>query len=82
MQLRINETRDAIHPSEIVVVVRTAQGTEALVVDRKSVSGEFLEVGQPLGTENQNVLVELPRETYSGAWRVWVPESNVVVQAA
>lgn len=82
MQLKISGTRDALHPSEVVVVVNTTNGTESLVVDKKSLQGEFLEIGHPIGTKDNNVLVELPRETYSGAWRVWVGQSDVRDRAA
>lgn len=82
MQLKVVETRNALHPSEVVVVVKTAQGSESLVVDRSSVHENLLEIGFPLGIDDNKTLVELPRETYSGAWRIWVNASDLVGRAA
>jgi hypothetical protein len=31
-----------------------------------------------LGTKDQTTLVELPRETESGAWRIWVPSDQLI----
>ena len=80
MQLKIDSQRDALHPSEVVVEVGTSVGKESLVVARQSLNKNLLEVGQPLDKRDQNVLVELPRETNSGAWRIWVPVTNLVPQ--
>jgi hypothetical protein len=82
VQLKVKESRAALHPSEVVVVVSTSDGMESLVVDKGSLSGEYLEIGQPLGQEDGRLLVELPRETYSGAWRVWVQQNDVTSKAA
>ena len=82
MQLEVSDTRPALHPSEIVVVLSTSQGEESLVVDRKSLSDNRLEIGQPIGNDGGRMLVELPRETYSGAWRVWVDSDKVIDRAA
>lgn len=82
MRLKIEDKKDALHPSEIVVTVSTVNGRESLVVDRSSVTDDTIEVGQPIGSELKKVLVELPRETNSGSWRVWVLQDNLVGVAA
>jgi hypothetical protein len=48
-------------------------GSEQLVVDVRSIDEHHsLDVGYPVGQHNGHFLVELPRETFKGAWRVWV----------
>ena len=37
----------------------------------------YLEVGPQLFGQSDRVLVELPRESASGRWRVWIPASEV-----
>jgi hypothetical protein len=66
------------HPSEAVVSVNTADGTqEELIVDKRSLEPssegrDSLRVGYPLKSEQGQFLIELPRETMRGSWRVWV----------
>jgi len=36
-----------------------------------------LEIGYPVGRDEENYLVELPRETSRGFWRVWVAKDKV-----
>jgi len=68
-----------MHPSEVIVAVTDADGhDEEVIVDRRSLSGESLGIGHPVGRDGDRLLVELPRETAGGAWRVWVPEASVV----
>lgn len=67
------------HPSEAVVSVNTADGKhEELIVDRRSLEGrESLRVGYPIRRDNHRVLIELPRETMRGSWRIWVKEEDL-----
>lgn len=68
---------DGPGPSEKIVGIRTNGGSEQVVLSgRTIVRGEFLNVGEPLSNEGGLYLVELPRESASGRWRVWVPESE------
>jgi hypothetical protein len=60
--------------------VDTTDGPERLVVDRRSVKNESLEVGYPIVRADDRLLVERPRETSTGSWRVWVPEDKVIAQ--
>lgn len=77
MKLKITEIGKALHPAEVVVAVRTLTGTENLVVDRASINGGYLGVGFPIRESNGRFLVELPTESQSGAWRVWVSGDQV-----
>lgn len=79
MRLRVRTLGSAQHPSEVLVAARTAEGREEqVVVDKGSVRGETLEIGWPIDERDDRMLVELPRETVRGAWRLWVPRSSIV----
>jgi hypothetical protein len=79
MRVKIKEIGPGIHPSEVVVEVQTADGRERLVVDRHSVRDKTIFAGwRPLAERKAQWLVELPRETMSGTWRVWVKRSEIV----
>ena len=67
---------------EVVVAVRTADGgIEKLVVDQRSIRNDTLEIGYPVGEDNDRLLVELPRELVRGLWRVWVNRDLVTEEA-
>jgi hypothetical protein len=78
MRLKVEEVGKSLHPNEVVVAVRTTDGPERLVVSRRSLVEGSVEVGWPLGSEGDLFLVELPRETQTGAWRVWVPKEQLI----
>lgn len=66
------------HPSEAVVAVTTADGKEEeLIIDKRSLEGDYLQVGYPLRSQAGQFLIELPRETMHGTWRVWVREGEL-----
>jgi len=78
-QVRIERVREGQHPSEVVVAIRTADGTdEKLVVDSRSIHNNTLEVGYPVGEDKDRLLVELPRESVRGLWRIWVRRDAVI----
>ena len=82
LRVKVRRIRDGLHPNEVVVGFDTPDGTqETLVVDRRSLrSDDTLRVGYPVGSDqaNRRLLVELPRETMRGQWRVWVSSDSVV----
>ena len=78
MRLKVAEIGKGLHPSEVVAAVRTADGVERLVVSRRSIQDSSIQVGWPLGEKDSLALVELPRETQTGAWRVWVNKDQLV----
>lgn len=79
MRVKIEEIGTGQHPSEKVVKIETTEGPEQLVVDQRSIEQHSLDVGFPVGQHNGHFLVELPRETSRGAWRVWV-DKGIVLQ--
>jgi hypothetical protein len=80
MRVRIEEVGTGQHPSEKVVRLQTRDGPEQLIVDKRSIHENSLDVGFPVGQHNGHFLVELPRETLRGAWRVWVDRGVLVDQ--
>jgi len=79
MRMKVREIGPGLHPSEVVVEVKTIGGPERLVVDRESISDKTLFVGwRPLGDKNGQWLVELPNETMTGTWRVWVKQKDII----
>lgn len=74
MKVRVTQEGSSTHPSEVVVRVDTTSGPERLVVHQRSIKDNGLDIGYPINKEDERYLVELPRETISGSWRVWVPE--------
>lgn len=76
-QIAVEQVEEGLHPSEVVVTIRTAEGkTEEIAVDRRLVTDQRLRASE-VGAERDRVLVELPRETLSGSWRVWMPKTAV-----
>ena len=62
-------------PSETTVAISTADGKEEVVVDAALIHDDGLEVSRVLEKTKDRALVELPRESASGRWRVWVLRS-------
>jgi hypothetical protein len=78
MRLKVEKVSDGLHPSEAIVSVKTSNGSERIVVSTRSIESGSIPVGWPLGIQGETTLVELPRETESGAWRIWVPSDQLV----
>lgn len=79
LRLKVRQVREGLHPNEVVVAFDITDGGEqTMVVDRRSLRGNTVRVGYPIGREAPNrLLIELPRETLQGRWRVWVPDNAV-----
>lgn len=70
------------HPNELLVAVITADGSEEqLVVDRRSIMEESISIGYPVDRSETGFLVELPRESVRGIWRVWVPQASLIEES-
>jgi len=78
MRVKVSEVSEGLHPSEVVVAVSTVDGAENVVVDRRSLKADTIEVGYPIRQHDDMYLVELPRETSSGSWRVWVHSDQIL----
>lgn len=82
MRLRLSSERQGLHPNERIVILRTLSGSEKLVVHKRSIENNSLNVGYPIEVASDGYLVELPTETTTGAWRVWVPKDDIMEATA
>jgi hypothetical protein len=63
-------------PSERVVLIRTAEGfNEEVPAHESQVVDGYLLVSE-IHSEDDRILVELPRESSSGCWRLWIPRDR------
>lgn len=68
---------DGLMPAEKIVSVENADGQiEEVSVSTSSISENRL-LAFEIGRHEGRVLVELPRESASGRWRIWVSENAV-----
>lgn len=76
-RIRCEKVMDGPGPNDVVVKVHLATGKwEEVVAPSNAVEGGFLETSSVLDKRERQVLVELPRESASGAWRLWVNEED------
>ncbi len=71
IRIKITSREAGPIPSEALVAIRTVEGVEEVVVHASQATADSVEAGF-IGAEGDRVLIELPRETVSGRWRVWV----------
>ncbi len=78
MMIKLNCTvSKGLIPAEKTVFIQTVGGfTEEVTVSKKNLKKGKLEASE-IGRNNKKVLVELPRESASGRWRIWVARSSV-----
>ena len=62
--------------SEKIVEIKTVEGSEEVPVPTKQIHGNHLEA-PIVGRNGQRFLIELPRESSSGRWRIWVNRSQI-----
>jgi hypothetical protein len=78
LRIDVDQVDDGLHPSDRVVTFQSADGErEEIAVDKSFVEGHTLSV-YPIEREAGRLLVELPRETARGQWRVWISNSAVL----
>ena len=79
MRLRVDRLGEGPGPGEVVVGVTTITGAiEQVVVHDLGMVDDTIDVGYPLASSEERSLIELPRESVSGKWRLWVPQSAMV----
>jgi hypothetical protein len=79
MRIKISIVGPGLHPSEVVIALETREGVEGLVIDKENLDeGGYLHVGWPVGGDANDYLVELPRETFRGRWRVWMKKDRIL----
>lgn len=78
-RVRVEVLGEGQHPNERMVAITMADGNrENVMVDRRSIDDETIDVGYPVASDGDRYLVELPRETTTGQWRLWVKQSDVL----
>jgi hypothetical protein len=65
-------------PDELVVEIDSEGGTQVVVHGPSLDSEKRLEVGLIGFDMDDKALIELPRETVQGKWRIWVDKSAVM----
>lgn len=79
MRVRVDQIGPGQHPNEVIVSVPTREGDEKIAVHKRSLEEDSsLDIGYPISEEKKWYLVELPVETMSGLWRVWVAMDRVM----
>lgn len=63
--------------SERIAYIKTLTGMEAEVIIPAKQSDATHVFAAEIGRDNNNVLIELPRETTAGQWRLWVAKDLV-----
>jgi hypothetical protein len=78
MTAKINcSVSEGLMPDEKVARIETADGgSEEVAVSDQNIENNRL-MAFEIGRSEGRVLVELPRESASGRWRIWVKESLV-----
>jgi hypothetical protein len=64
--------------SERIAYITTAEGVCAEVVLSAAQTGTNHILAAEVARDNNNVLIELPQETSSGYWRVWVDKNQIL----
>ena len=64
--------------SERVAYIKTASGQSIEVILDVSQANHRSVVAAEIGRKDNDVLIELPRETSSGDWRVWVNKNQIM----
>ena len=79
-RIKVEVLGEGQHPSERMIAVTTASGErENVMVHRRSIAGDdTIDVGYPVASDGDKYLIELPRETTTGQWRVWVKAVDVL----
>lgn len=77
VRVKISHRENGPIPSETLVVIPTTTGSEEVIVHNSQASDNSVEAGF-IGAKDGRVLVELPRETVSGRWRIWVPKTAIL----
>jgi len=68
-----NSVVDGLMPAEKIARIEVAGGEiEEVSVSAKDISPDNRLMASEIGRQGERVLVELPRESASGRWRVWV----------
>ena len=64
-------------PSEKIARIKSAEGhVEEVTLSNSLVAGKTIEASL-IGRSDDKVLVEVPRESSSGRWRLWIKQNQL-----
>lgn len=78
IRVRCEKIKDGFIPAEKIAYILAVDGNlEEVTVSPKNLTGDrFLEASE-VGRFDGHVLIELPRESASGRWRLWVDRQQI-----
>ena len=77
-RIRCKTVMEGPGPSEKIVAIAVhGGGEEEVILSKDLVRNDTIEVGK-VGSSNGSILIELPQETVSGSWRLWVDAGTLV----
>jgi len=78
IKIETTKVLDGLIPAEKIARVQSADGRiEEVSVSVKDIAAGNKLMASEIGRREGKVLVELPRESASGRWRIWVNEKAV-----
>jgi hypothetical protein len=78
IKVSTNSVEDGLMPAEKIARIEVAGGEiEEVSVSVSDISADNKLMASEIGRQGERVLVELPRESASGRWRVWV-DANAI----
>jgi hypothetical protein len=81
VKVSTNSVSDGLIPAEKIALIEGVDGSiEELAVSSQDIAGNSLYASE-IGRGDGKVLVEFPRESASGKWRIWVKEQAVTAGA-
>jgi len=78
VKVSTNKVTEGLMPAEKIALIEIAGGgLEEVSVSDADISDDNKLLASFIGQDKERVLVELPRESASGRWRIWVNASAV-----
>lgn len=81
MYLEIKVKGEGMHPSELLIEIKSENGIRQAFYHGASViqtaKGAYIDIGHPIDQTDDSALVDIGREMTDGAHRTWVPRSKV-----
>jgi len=78
IKVSTNSVEDGLMPAEKIAIIEIENGEiEEVSVSERDISSDNKLIASEIGRQGERVLVELPRESASGRWRVWVKSASV-----
>lgn len=78
IKVSTSSVEDGLMPAEKIARIEVAGGEiEEVSVSVNDISADNKLMASEIGRQGERVLVELPRESASGRWRVWV-DANAI----